>query len=359
LNTYLINGDNIIVPLEMYELQPIVNFSNSADEVLVTMYGQMYGAMNNCESEQIIFHPAFVDNIMGLRLLQVDALTMLGGRNGEFPIFEGNTYCLTDSEREKYEKLNKQFKAKGSSYENNAQEAFQEIMSVISNISSYIFTDIDQPIHFTVSNNSVSFTGLPYYQFSKVVENELDKLACYYSCRYFCNNYESLVPELVEYFVEETEAFIPEQQMDSLREVMVPALNEFYGTVCDEFMSIDGQKSKSDEQKADELMKRFDDSENQLLVQLFLSQLSQIMPKQVSDTEATNRLKANPDLIRSLNPIVYEEVDNICQWSALFRFVKTKNLAAWNTFVSQVNRVKSNAPSVKTPIGIQSQGFGR
>lgn len=348
----VINGNNIVIPLEMFELQPIVNFSNSDDEVLVTLYGSMYGVMNNSESEEIIFHPAFIDNIMGLRLLQVDALTMLDGRNGEFPIFEENDYCLTDSERKKYNLLNKLFKAKGSSYEDNAQKAYQEISSMITNVSSYIYTDIDQPINFSILDCKVEFSGLPYYQFSKVVENEFDKLTYYYSCRYFCYNYEEIVQEMVDSYIEVMKDDFSKSQMDSLREIIVPTLNEYYRAVSDEFMSIEKQKNKTDEQKANELMKRFDESENQFLVQLLLTQMSQIIPKQVSDTEITNRLKAKPELIRQLNPIVYQEVDDICQWSALFRYVKTKNPTAWNTFVSQINKVKPNAPSVKTPIRI-------
>lgn len=354
-----INGQYIIIPLEMFELQPIVNYANSEDEVLMTLYGGWYGTINNSESQEILFHPAFIDNMMGLRLLQVDAMTMLEGKNGEFPVIDGGTLCMTNSESEKYSKLNQQLEGKGSNYIDNGRKAYQEIIQILpSNISSYIYTDINQPIHFSIDNNSISFSGLPYYQFSTIAENDVDPLSYYYYMKFVFNNYENLLPSIIEsqreLIIEIYEPYFNEEEMTALLDTLQSSYEEYYASIAKAFAEFDNQPGKSDEQKANELIQKIQEGLQELempeLTQLIQSDLSLAFPMQVSANEVTNELIKRPELIRQLNPIVYQEVDDICHWSALFRFVKTSNLSAWTKFVSQVNAATPEGPAVKTPI---------
>lgn len=389
-----INRKDIIIPLEMFELQPIVNFANSEDEVVVTLYGALYGAINNCESQNILFHPAFIDNLMGLRLLQVDALTMLDGTNGEFPIINNSTICMTTSEIEKYFDIENQLAAKGSNYSDDAYKAFQEIKNIFHNdFISYIYTDLNQPIHFSIVNNSISFVGLPYYEFSHVMIMDMDPMLCYYSIKQLYNDFENKGQDFIESQSEQAskpKTLIEHKYYKYVQSIMVKNIlenketdindivsfedyydneyyenkayydtmryvaKEYYENLFKSFAEIVNQQDKTDEQKADEFIQRIQTGYNKLemseLAEAIQLQLAEKYPKQVVNDVITNHLKERHDLVRRLNPIVYQEVDDICQWAALFRYIKTNKPSAWGKFVTQVNEIKPDAPSVKTPI---------
>lgn len=380
-----INRKDIVIPLEMFELQPIVNFADSEDEVVVTLFGTSYGTINNQKSQQILFHPAFIDNIMGLRLLQVDAMTMLGGRNGEFPIFEKDSYCLTKSEREKYELLYKQLESRGSSYSNNAIEAYLQIKSIIggSGTNSYIYTDIDEPIHFSIVNDSVMFSGMPYYQFNNRVENEINPLFCYYNITktdrvklasyieslsklttlvliwqriypdYSTSNILSILQNMDNLTYSQREMFKSEVEKHYYYYSTSQLILVAYYKCFNVFTKLDNQPGKTDEQKAHEFVQRIQEKQKDLdpeLAQAIQSALAIEFPMCAVNVETTNNLRERPELVRQLNPIVYQEVDDICQWGALFRYIKANYPSAWQKFVKQVNEIKSDAPTVKTPI---------
>jgi hypothetical protein len=90
---------------------------------------------------------------------------------------------ISDKEYEKYLEIEKELQTQGTSYSVVAQQAYKEIDSIIGGkANSYIYTDIEQPIHFSAKDNGIVFEGLPYYQFSTT---EIDTLGLYYS---FKNN---------------------------------------------------------------------------------------------------------------------------------------------------------------------------
>lgn len=316
-----INGDRMVIPLEMYELQPIVNFADSEDNVAMTMYGAMYGQKNNIFCYDILFHPAFIDNMMGLHLLHVDAMIPLDGTNGQFPTYE-DAWCLTDSEYTKYTEINKNLLNEGTSYIENAEMAYQEILSVTGDeFFSYIFTDIEQPISFYIDSGNIVFEGLPYYQFASI---------------------ETDAVKLYNYFKDSAE-ILSSLQLD---------LSEEANRIIDILYSIENQSDKTEEQKAAEFMEKLENESGDptSAEELF----SAIFPIWASDNNITRDLRVRPDLVRALNPVVYDEVYSICQWAAFFRYVKAINPASWNNFVREVNQCDTKVPSLLTPISFAS-----
>lgn len=341
-----INGQDIIIPLELFELRPIVNFANSDYDVVMTMYGKQYGIMNDSESQEILFHPAFVDDIMGLRLLQVDAMSILSGQNGCFPAYSKDTLCMTISERKKYVRLNAQFEKEGSNYLSKAKDAYHYINTIISRkYESYIYTDINQPIHFNITNKSITFNGMPYYQFSKSTTNEMDPMMYYYQVKYLLKNYDTYM-----------KPFFDLLDISGLHKDTINAYKEAIKVGLNSFSDIVNQSDKTDEQKADELMKLiyegYDDLEDAELAQLCMGIISAACPFYVSADDITAELKSQSEIVRQLNPIVYQEVDDVCHWTALFRYIKTKNPSVWHQFVTQVNSSKQKVPKLLTPISV-------
>lgn len=290
----IINGERIHIPLEMYEMQPIVNYANSEYDVAMTMYGASYGIMNEQESQDILFHPAFLDNMMGIYIFHVDAMADLEGLNGSFFKTNEDNFYISDKEYEKYLEIEKELKTQGTSYSVVAQQAYKEIDSIIGGkANSYIYTDIEQPIHFSAKDNGIVFEGLPYYQFSTT---EIDTLGLYYSLL-----------------------------INSMR-----ILKEYY---VDKYVDHISEPENTDKQNAEE----------------FLEQIMNCS-KSVSADDITDDLRARPELVRALNPVIYEEVDDICQWTAFFRYVKSVNPSSWSTFVEKVNQADYETPAVTTPI---------
>lgn len=316
-----INGNEIVIPLEMYELQPIVNFADSDDNVAMTMYGNRYGFLNGMLCYDILFHPAFIDNLMGLHLLHVDAMVPLDGTNGEFPIYD-DSWCITDSEFQEYTEINSKLLKDGTNYFDYAEAAYKEIMSVTSEeFSSYIYTDFEQPIHFSVTDGEIIFDGLPYYQFA---DSKTDETSLYRSMKLYADILSGSQYELSD---DETDF-----------------VNYIY--------SVDNQPDKTEEEKAEEFIRNLEEeSGDPDATEEILSALFTLW---VSEDEITEELRTKPELPRSLNPVVYGEVDKICQWTALFRYIKEKNPSSWNKFVDVISQCDPDAENVITPISIAS-----
>lgn len=331
-----VNNKEIAIPLDIDELEPIVNFADSEYNVVMTMYGRLYGAVNNYSACSILFHPAFLDNMLGLRLLQVDAMSYLGGNNWQFPISEDNKFYITDKEQKAYDEINKKLQLEGSSYAIESEQAYQEIFNIINGkFNSYIYTDIDQLIYFSISNNQIVFRGLPYYQFSlESTTDEIDALNLYYWYNLLYNNLDAM-------FNDES----------SVLNMMPKEYKEIMKAGRDFFFSIANQSDKTDAEKANELLTeviKADPYSSDLITSVF----SSMFPMWVSSNDITVELRNKPDLIRKLNPIVYREVDAICQWSALFHYIKKFNPASWHDFVKKVNSIGVLDISVRTPIDI-------
>ena len=351
-----INGDRYIIPLEPFILGPTVLFADSDNDVVMTMYGANYASSTGQEKESILFHDAFIDNIAGLRLLQVDAFSRLGGTNGQFPIFSNDEYCFADSERREYHLQNERLLAEGSSYSESALNAYDSIFAIMSDkINSYIYTDLDQPIHFSCNGHQLTFTGLPYYQFSRY-SDRAEPVDEYYWYKNIMENYDAVF-DVVEQFTDMMQAFAALFSPEAVNDTQDVDFKALLAPLKDIFYVVESNPDKTDEQKASEFLRRRDEWKasisDPLVVQFidsFTLMVSNYSPMWESADEITHSLRNDPELIRSLNPIVYSEVDQICQWSAFFRYVKEKSPSSWRQFVAQIRSAQIDAPSVQTPI---------
>ena len=92
-----INDTVYELPLEVWQLQAIVNFADASGNAAVTLFGG-----KEC---RIKYHEAFIDNLMGLRLLQVDLMLskyMKETEVGMLPAVNGE-YIFSPTESIRYE----------------------------------------------------------------------------------------------------------------------------------------------------------------------------------------------------------------------------------------------------------------
>lgn len=295
-----INGHTYQIPLEVWQLQPIVEFVDDHNNAAITIYGD--------EDSRIKMHEAFLDKLIGLRLLQTDLLPSLGMHNqGKYPVFDNGEYIMTQTEKHTYHNLHIQGlsdmlrdilgpeltnemiyqikehietlsadlgKIDPSTADYKELETFYAELRILllSNASSvidylnhifnsvlegqntYIYTDFDQDITFNLDNSTglIKFDGKPYYRFAAIEKSSTDTIV-------------TEVTNLTNYLKEEGAVFI--------------------------YWS---------------------------------------------------------------NPLIYHESETICQWSAFFRYVKQNHPMVWQDFKKQVKSLTYDAPYVWTPINYES-----
>lgn len=161
----LINGDYYRIPLEIWQLKPIIEYADDENNAAVTLYGD--------DGVRIKYHSAFVDELLGLRLLQTDlmlASNMLPDQDrGKFPADE-NGYIMSNAEREKYDLLNRLYGIFYMDYQTMSLAMSMEINEIVDSVGevfdTYIYTDWGEDIYFSLADSTVSFTGEPYYRFA-------------------------------------------------------------------------------------------------------------------------------------------------------------------------------------------------
>ena len=191
----VINGKIYEIPLEVWELQSIVNYASEDDNAAVTLYGT--------EESPIQFHKAFLDNLMGWRILQADL--MFHGRvsasdASKLPADTNGEYVLSPQESELYEELNGKYSNEYSmNYESyclaKCEQARNDRNILIREYNeiyhTYIYTDYDQPIKMNLKEGKIEFTGDPYYRFFNIRSGIVDTMNVLPLIRDFVINFMS------------------------------------------------------------------------------------------------------------------------------------------------------------------------
>lgn len=282
----VINGLKYNIPLDIWELQSIVNYSNSENNVALTLYGD--------KPVPIRYHKAFIDNLMGLRLLQADIIFEDNIGNWEFPAYENGEFILSENEKKSFifwddYSISQNVKT----YRDVSAKYLKKVNDLIASMgegyNTYIYTDFQQSMTFNIDQNGIVFNGKPYYIFANM------------------NPFTSLGFSVID--------FLSENYSKEMIEEYFQLLMGYYG-----------------------LNYTWDD---------FLEMMNNDV--QISK-QTTEYFKENRDLIYMINPIVFDAAEKVCQWSAFFRYIKECYKDEWKSFVRDVNLLNSNAPEVKTPI---------
>lgn len=155
-----INGVTYPIPLPVWQLQPISIYADNGFNAAFSIFGDYLG------KSPCVYHRAFVDELLGLRLLQADILLIEPDAVRELPADAGK-YVMAKSENEKFA----DFSSKRWIREMN----WGILRGVyVGQFHTYILTDFKQPITFHVDNGSVNLKGSPYYRFYKQNENNYD-----------------------------------------------------------------------------------------------------------------------------------------------------------------------------------------
>jgi len=215
-----------------WQLVPIARYANSKFDAIVSLFGK------NMTKNQydIVYHPAFKDTLLGLRLLQMDILLMDMSSSSfqKLPKFNNKTILGRGELNHVQASLNEQ-----------KRTARREIKRVIDETTyrSWVFTDSGIEVKFNIQGSKLKLTGYPYHYFWK--------------------------------FQWATKTVVPRNEL-------------------------------------------------------------------------IRKMQEKQDLLKTLNPIVYNATVNTMHFAAFFRHVKLNNNNGWKKFIQQLESVKIE-PVIKTP----------
>ena len=141
-------GDNRArAPLPDWMLIPIARYVDSNYNACVSLFGP-----NTTDNQyDIIYHPAFLDTLLGLRLLQADLLLIDLESTWQLPECNG-VEALGSGEQRPV---------------NMNRDAAIDIQNALAGrrFQSWVFTDGNVQTDFSVHDGKLSFVGAPYYHF--------------------------------------------------------------------------------------------------------------------------------------------------------------------------------------------------
>ena len=295
-----INGHTYQIPLEVWQLQPIVEFVDDHNNAAITIYGD--------EDSRIKMHEAFLDKLIGLRLLQTDLLPSLGMHNqGKYPVFDNGEYIMTQTEKHTYHNLH------------------------IQGLSDML-RDILGP----------ELTNEMIYQIKEHIETLSADLG-------------KIDPSTADY--KELETFYAELRILLLSNAssVIDYLNHIFNSV------LEGQNTYIYTDFDQDITFNPDNSiglikgDGKPYYRFAAIEKSSTDTIVTEVTNLTNYLKEEGAVfIYWSNPLIYHESETICQWSAFFRYVKQNHPMVWQDFKKQVKSLTYDAPYVWTPINYES-----
>lgn len=357
----IINGVRYDIPLDVWQLQPIVEYANSKYNAAVTIYGKR---IDN-KKASVLFHEAFIDKLLGLRLLQVDLL------------LAGNYISSTDAlcglpEYEKGEPIlgypNEKYNVSSCLNGIVARSAIWQKMLLLgdsSDYDSYIYTDYGQQIVFGINNGQLTITGKPYYRFTRrsdelTYRKFIKKFNSYWIP--MKKNWRPINGQIADWFptMAKVDSLNRERISESEKMKKLSRILPSYYLRCNDEVLKTHINTLKEINNLEESTHRKKLYENNMRAYHFCLDETLIMHcweeiggyQNILLKELTDWLKENDTFVDDLNPTVVEAAQNTCQWSAFFRWAKKNYGKNWAIFVKQVRQLNDFTPKVYTPVEI-------
>lgn len=339
-----IDNARYAILLDAWMLQPIVNYVNDTSNAIVTLYGK--------GDAQILYHPAFVDKLLGLRLFQSDLMFCMNCFEkydmALLPTDENNNPIMAKSETKAYCSFNEYKQKEAIDFVLAGFVNYQKRSGKFAN--TYIYTDRDQKIEFAVKDGKFSLCGEPYYLFANTKSGKVDTAS-------FIENMAGFKKELYNNYLSYMYLLATFNVPDSIVANVNKGNKYFEGLTNRELLTMyNNMVSNYSRLDLYENLLNFLKEEYPLQKILLLQYVKMnVLPYPEELTNLTNYIKSNSDSFKTINPIVYDAAIATCQWSAFFRYMKENNPNNWELFVRNVNQMQYDAPDTKTPINIENE----
>jgi hypothetical protein len=320
-----------------WQLVPIARFADSRFDSCFTLFGSL---VNKQREEQVVarkgrvlnYHPAFADTLLGLRLFQLDVLVGEEA-SGDLPKVSG-AYLLGAGEAAPDVRAN----------EEGAVQFSQHIASVEAatraEFRSYLICDYGRKISFRLQEDAIVLTGDPYFYCWRNVSDDPG----FNQERVRSEAAGRLSKELSQARTAGGTGFSERswyiaQLIEELKRY--EAGYRFYsaGTV------VDVLKLAGDAERSARLQRYTTESLSTLLLQLRVGMTSEQV---VFLEDYSNRFSSRIDLLRSMNPAVWDAGTAVMRYAALFRYCRQRHPENWAAFLKSLASVRV-VPQVRTP----------
>lgn len=302
----VVNGTSYYPIIPDWQLAPIANFASTEYTAAVSLFGN--DSTVQVGYNEVVYHDAFENTLLGLRLLQADIMLLNIDSYYTLPRRNGNDIIYGEGERSI---------AQADTTDIGVVKGFMEYYR--GQFESWIFTDKDKILTINdIINQSESDEELPYYYFWKTgypwnaeISARVDSLNVEYK--------ETLDKPLGEYIL--NSSVLNEEDV-------IEKMSDFTFILS-------------------------------MLMESYQSDLASIYNSALKDSIITPRLIELEEVnqaseiyiyptLRSINPAVYQAAENTMKFSALFRYVKEQNPLQWQQFMNKIKTVKIE-PAVVTP----------
>jgi hypothetical protein len=327
----VIDGEQVQMNLNDWQLMPIARFAPSTDTAVFTLFGQLQDRRQEAEildggGHVVNYHRAFSNTLMGLRMLQLDTLLAGGGDDlaTDLPKERGK-YILGFGEHAPDVASNR------AALKNYLSAVRASVDADAAQFRSYVIGDRDREIRFEVERGTLRISGQPGYYF----------------WRY---NFDAPA----------TMAEIRSKAKKQIR-ISKAAAKQQQGVSFDEQRWLLQQAAAAIRQaeggstELDALLPLASAAElNELWEEALIEKIRQqpAYMKVVPLEKLSNFVNERIEMVRDINPSVWDAATTVMRYSAFFRYCKENDPAAWQAFLGSVNALAIR-PAVKTPTVLQ------
>lgn len=334
-----INGQAVSAPIYDWQLIPIAKFVSSDSYSCFTLFGDLtdrdlQSGVLERGGRVLNYHPAFVNTLMGLRLFQLDNL-IISPYSWDL-VKDRQTYVLGAGEQAPNTTANKL-----------GLTAFGQFVRGWPEYDSYVISDNRRNIVFDVADNTLKIQGQPSYYFWRLDKELLTREKIEEA---LTKEGEKLLAEAEKYAQTAgaagptewftnlliTEARVYDRQIGNYQILQAIGYREL-----ERLLSI-----KGDVNRRALLATQSVDS---LLEQLILLRTLKSIQNAVEVRELSDKVSNRTDLLRAINPVVWDAGVTLLRYGAFLRYVKEKHPAQWQSFMLQIRRAPRPRPFVTTP----------
>jgi hypothetical protein len=332
-----INNKTLSSRIYDWQLVPTAKFADSPYYSAVTLFGKLHdGALErkirDSGQDIINYHPALENTLLGLRLFQFDVLhldlacTDLPKQRGDYILGAGETAP--------------DLRANGlgwSSYMNHVASGESRFRS---RFRSYLICDHGRDIRFAADNGALTLSGDPFFYCWWLKSDDPGHNPAAARQRITAD----VDRQLQAARAARGKAFDEREWLIAALIEQVGAYEQGYGfysagTVVD-LLKVTGEAARKDF-----LRKYYTASLRDLLIDLRAGMDSHQV---VYLKEYSEWLSSRPELLRAINPAVWDAATSLMRYAAFFRFVGRDHAGQWQRFLRQVDRI-TPAPQVRTP----------
>jgi hypothetical protein len=330
----IIDGQRVPVNLYDWQLQPIARFAQSDEHAVFTLFGKLADQRQEREvldngGRVVNYHPAFQDTLLGLRMLQLDNL--LAGSKGddlavELPR-EHSRYLLGPGEASPDVARNRTALARY----NAALKA--GLGEAAADFRSYVVGDSGREVRFDVAQGMLRISGEPGYYFWRYNGDDpavRDRLLASVRARIQASKRAAQQSQGAAF---DERSWLVSQILSILR-------------------AIDGGPASASVVQELKLLDIADLNETLKDARAEQTQAQPAYRKIQARALLNQYVNSHLDMVRNINPVVWDASTTVMRYAAFFRYCKQNNPSAWQDFAERAAAIQVR-PAVTTPTVLQ------